>query len=248
MNLQILNLIKLKYCIYIYENYFKIRNYCYFINYFINCLLYYILPYKSLLGDGNPQLKVVKGKRQFKQNTVMPQYTEVPWMGTMDYNAPIDINNILVKSGWPCDNLHEKFITTDGNKDTTLCNAFHNSASGNRCEPAPGTQSWIHPVDTCTEGKTQGTEIKCKDLRNKHHSKCREVTDEEITAVGEFHDQKNWNQDLCQAFYESDPKYRGNIPNYKNTGSICTKNWNKGHPCIKSETKKCNNEDHDYNR
>ena len=197
--------------------------------------LYYILPYKSLLGDGNPQLKVVKGKHG-------SEVAAAQWTGSMDYYAPINIDGVLVKSGWGCGFLDKSFISDEDDDFVypKLCNVYYNKSTGNRCTRGPNTEGNFR----CKEGDTRGSSIECSELMISPYDKCTDVTDEHIRVKGEFRDEHgptrnpdkdrtNWNQDLCQGFYE-----KGSYQSQ--TGSICVKSDGvPNKPCKKSETMKC---------
>jgi len=129
-----------------------------------------------------------------------------------------------------------------GGPNMAFCNTMFNSDTNNRC-----TQAKVEPNhsrgwqweqeqkgqdEQCIEGGPKESPIECSKLNKLDTFQCSQIYDNWIKANGKFHsrgpgDINDWNQDLCQAFYE---KRSGNICKSGGWNTACATSNNK---CIK---------------
>ena len=124
-------------------------------------------------------------------------------------DSPIDNEN--------CSNMESDWVRPQSDNDgkKKYCNVYYNSDTNRRCKPDPGR--------VCMEGDDFDSSIKCEKLID---YQCNAITDDDVKLGVPFADGNRWNQGLCQAYHEY--------------GNICVGSpMGSGHPCIKSNEKKC---------
>jgi hypothetical protein len=116
-----------------------------------------------------------------------------------------------------CENMESDWVRpiSDNDGKKKYCNVYYNIKTKRRCKPGGSV---------CMEGDYFNSSIKCEKLIDS--KKCDTITNDDVKLGVPFADGNRWNQGLCQAYQEN--------------GNICVGSpMGSGHPCIKSNEKKC---------
>jgi hypothetical protein len=150
-------------------------------------------------------------------------YGTIPGDLPENYIPPINISGMAVPTGDTCDDMKDEWIKPkSGSRLNKLCNVYYNSETNRRC--GPGVSGRV-----CSEGVSLPSSIQCSQLipvNDIGASSCDSITDNSVELSVKFPNGNGWNQGLCHGYHEG--------------GNICVGSAiGAGHPCIKSNTKKC---------
>ena len=145
-----------------------------------------------------------------------------------NYIPPINISGMAVPTGDTCNDMKGEWIEPkSGSQLNKLCNVYYNSKTNRRC--GPGGPAGPDGVGVCSEGVSLPSSIQCSQLipvNDIGASSCDSITDNSVKLSVKFPNGNGWNQGLCHGYHEG--------------GNICVGSAiGAGHPCIKSNTKKC---------